>query len=80
MLLASGSVLNNIFSFLEQNGFKCELSSFVTEKEDKILYKPGKYFQKGLIAWKAFKIRLANLVKRNEYDIIFIFREAFLTS
>ena len=67
------------FSFLEENGFKCELSYFITEKEDKILYQPGKYFQKGLIAWKAFRIRWSNVVRKNDYDIIFIFREAYLT-
>jgi glycosyltransferase involved in cell wall biosynthesis len=67
------------FSFLEKNGFKCELSYFITEKEDKILYQRGKYFQKALIAWKAFRIRFANVLRKNDYDIIFIFREAFLT-
>ena len=67
------------FQFLEQNGFKCELSFFITEKEDKIMYKPGRYFQKALIALKAFRIRMANVFRRNDYYIIFIFREAFLT-
>jgi len=67
------------FSFLEQHGFKCELSYFISEKEDKILYKPGKYFQKALIVWKAFRLRFGNVMRRNDYDIIFIFREAFLT-
>jgi len=67
------------FSFLEQNGFQCELSFFIAEKEDRILYKQGKYFQKALIAWKAFRIRMGNVFRRNEYDIIFIFREAYLT-
>ena len=67
------------FTFLEQNGFKCELSYFITEKEDRILYKPGNYFQKALIAWKAFNIRMRNVLRKNDYDIIFIFREAFLT-
>src|SRR5690349_6254273 len=67
------------FSFLEKNGFKCELSYFISEKEDRILYKPGKYFQKALVAWKAFRVRFGNVMKKNDYDIIFIFREAFLT-
>ena len=67
------------FSFLEKNGYKCELSYFITEKEDKILYQRGKYFQKALIAWKAFKIRFGNILRKNDYDIIFIFREAYLT-
>ncbi len=67
------------FSFLEQNGFSCELSYYISEEDDIILYKPGRYFKKALIAWKAFRIRWGNLVRSKSYDIIFIYREVYLT-
>ncbi len=65
------------FNYLSEHGYNCELSYFIDEKDD-ILYHPGKYFQKSRIIAKAARIRLDNLFHKNDYDIIFIFREAFM--
>lgn len=67
------------FNFLEQNGFHCELSYIISEGDDKILYSPGNYFNKCGIALKAAFIRLRNIIQKDKYDIIFIFREGYLT-
>lgn len=67
------------FNYLEQNGFSCDLSYIISEADDKILYTSGNYLKKAAILLKASAIRLKNVFKRNQYDIIFIYREAFLT-
>ncbi len=67
------------FNFLEENGFQCDLSYIVTEKFDKILYSKGKYFQKLAFIFHAHKTRRRDLKKINNYDIIFLFREALMT-
>lgn len=67
------------FSYLEQNGFSCELSHIISEEDDKVLYKKGHYFQKAVIAMRSFAKRWKDAQNASEYDIIFIFREAFMT-
>ncbi|MBD99345.1 MAG: glycosyl transferase family 1 [Verrucomicrobia bacterium] len=64
---------------LKENGFDWELSNIISETDDKILYQKGKYFQKAKLARKAWKIRSRDVARANEFDIIFIFREALLT-
>lgn len=64
--------------FLEQNGFSIDFSYFLSEKDDKYLYSKGNYFRKFIISIKNILIRLKNVIRKNEYDIIFIFREATL--
>ena len=66
------------FKYLEKNGYECELSFLLSEKDDKNLYQKGKYFQKLQIVLKSFYIRTRDLVRANKYDIIFIFREALI--
>ncbi|MFN8142861.1 MAG: glycosyltransferase family 4 protein [Bacteroidia bacterium] len=66
------------FQFLAEHGYSCELSFFIDEKSDKIIYKPGHYFQKLKMMWNAFSTRFKNVRHRNDYDIIFIFREAMM--
>ncbi len=63
--------------FLNANGFNCDHSYFIDEKND-ILYHPGKYFQKLRLIAKAGRIRMRNVFHKNKYDIIFISREAFM--
>ncbi len=66
-------------AFLEQNGFHCELSPIISETDDKVLYQKGKYLQKFFIALRAWIKRQKDAWRANQFDIIFIFREAFLT-
>lgn len=65
--------------FLNENGFECTLSNIINEKEDQYLYSKGKYLQKAKIALKSWWIRFKDLRRANEFDLIFIFREALLT-
>ena len=65
--------------FLRENGFDCELSSIISESQDRILYQKGKYFRKFLIMLSAWANRQKDIWRANQFDIIFIFREAFLT-
>lgn len=67
------------FQYLKSKGYDCELSFFIDERADKIIYKPGHYFEKLRMILKGIRTRLKNVHQRNEYDIIFIFREAFMT-
>ena len=67
------------FDFLNSSGYECHLSYIINENDDKVLYAPKKYFHKILIAAKAALIRFNDIIYRNNYDIIFIFREAYLT-
>lgn len=66
-------------SFLEENGYTCDLSYLISAKDDQIFYKPGSYIGKFGIFIKSSIKRLNDLLKANNYDLIFIQREAFMT-
>jgi glycosyltransferase involved in cell wall biosynthesis len=68
------------FSFLNENGFQCTLSPLIATKvEDKLFYSGGNYLRKIplgiLLAWR----RLKDIWRADQFDIIFIAREAFIT-
>lgn len=65
--------------FLEQNNYQCELSNIISEKEFKILYSKGNFFKKVFFVFKSFFIRYKDLKRANQFDIVFIAREAMLT-
>ncbi|MCB0801788.1 MAG: glycosyltransferase family 4 protein [Flavobacteriales bacterium] len=65
--------------FIEENNFEVHFSNIISEEDDVFLYQKGKYFKKANLARKTWGIRLKNLANANNYDIIFIFREALLT-
>ena len=65
--------------FLGKNGYACDVSYFIKEKDDKVLYSQGNYLAKAWIGLKSALQRLNDVVKSNQYDIIFICREAFFT-
>jgi glycosyltransferase involved in cell wall biosynthesis len=67
------------FDYLNANGYSCDLSFIINENDDKVLYSKGRYFDKVMIALKSAGIRLKDVLRRNDYDIIFVFREGFLT-
>lgn len=67
------------FSYLEQQGFSCELSYLLDEKDDKDFYAPGKVIGKAGIVLKSYRVRKKNVRNANQYDAIFIQREAFMT-
>jgi glycosyltransferase involved in cell wall biosynthesis len=65
--------------FLNENGFECHLSHLISEEDDKIFYSQGHLSSKAFIALKAAIQRTKDVIFRNNYDIIFICREGFLT-
>jgi glycosyltransferase involved in cell wall biosynthesis len=65
--------------FLEENGFECVLSPLLNAEEDRIFYSNGNILRKAIIVIKGFVKRLKDYFRGDEFDIIFIFREAFFT-
>jgi glycosyltransferase involved in cell wall biosynthesis len=66
--------------YLKQAGFDCIYSPIlINEKEDKDFYTPGNYFKKLLLFAKGILRRVKDVLRANEFDIIFIYREAFMT-
>lgn len=61
---------------LEQNGYSIDFSFFISEEDDKYIYSYGNYLRKSLIILKNIFARFKNIINKNQYDIIFIFREA----
>lgn len=64
---------------LERNGWQCELSHLVSEADDKVLYSQGNYLKKARFVAKCNSIRRRDAARANDFDIIFIFREALMT-
>jgi glycosyltransferase involved in cell wall biosynthesis len=65
-------------SFFEANGFSCELSNIISEKDDNVFYNTGNLLKKAGIVWKGISIRLNDVRRANDFDIIFIHREALM--
>lgn len=66
------------FTFLERNGYKCEISYLLSAKDDRIFYARGQYFGKAFILLKSIFKRVKDVFRANQYDLIFIQREAFM--
>jgi glycosyltransferase involved in cell wall biosynthesis len=67
------------FSFLKANGYDCELSSIIEEIDDKYFYSPGHFLKKFIFTIKSAIKRLKDVKRANNFDIIFVQREAFMT-
>lgn len=67
------------FSYLEENGYSCELSWLLNEEDDSIFYSTGNVLNKAAILTKHYRKRMSDLQRIHEYDIVFIFREALMT-
>ena len=66
------------FDFLRQNGFECDFSWLVSPEDDSFLYKHGNYFSKFSFLKKSYHIRNNDLKIAENYDIIFVQREALM--
>lgn len=62
--------------YLQECGFSYTYSYLINEKDDRIFYSPGNIFKKSLIMIKSIFIRLKDVWRAKNYDIIFIYREA----
>ncbi|HRH70842.1 MAG TPA: glycosyltransferase family 4 protein [Flavobacteriales bacterium] len=67
------------FTHLESNGFQCELSPLVTAEDDAVLYRKGHYLDKARFVRRCMAKRAADVKRMDEFDIIFVFREALMT-
>lgn len=65
--------------FLNENGFDCDLSFLVSEEDDRFLYSGGHYLQKLLFVEECRRIRKRDVARIDQYDIVFVFREARMT-
>lgn len=65
--------------FLKENGFDYDYSYLISEKDDKYFYQPGNFRTKSYFFLKSVRTRMKNVRQANDYDIIFIQREAFMT-
>jgi glycosyltransferase involved in cell wall biosynthesis len=59
-------------------GFSYELSEIISEADDNVFYRPGNYFKKATVLLKSFFIRWKDLRRANQFDLVFIQREALL--
>lgn len=64
--------------FLKQNGFEIKYSYLLNEFDDKIFYSKSKIILKFWILIKSFFIRFYDFFRAYNYDIVFIYREAFM--
>ncbi len=65
--------------FLEANGYECVYSPIlINEQEDHDLYY-GNYFRKLTLFLKGIFRRIRDIIRAKDFDIIFIYREAFMT-
>ena len=66
--------------FLEEHGFQCVISPLLaTANEDKVFYMPGNYLIKSALGIRLALRRVRDIIRANQFDIIFIAREAFIT-
>ncbi len=66
--------------FLEDAGFSWEYSPLlINEKEDANFYKHGNYFNKLLLFIKGAYRRCKDVARVHNFDVVFIYREAFMT-
>lgn len=64
--------------YLKANGFEYEFSNLISEKDDSIFYAKGKYLSKFFILLKSILIRIRDVWRAKDYDIVFIYREAVM--
>lgn len=68
------------FDYLASRGWEISFSYLLDEEADKIIYKPGHYLSKAKLFFKSILKRLSDIGKAKEADVVFVQREAFMTS
>ncbi len=64
--------------FLSNNGYEIIFSNIISEKDDKKFYSKKKYLLKFIILTKSFFKRIKDVFRVSNYDVIFVYREAFM--
>lgn len=72
--------IEQYLSFLEENNYEIEFSSLMKHSDNKYLYSAGFFIRKFIILVKSIFIRIYDLirVKSNEFDAVFIYRDALM--
>ncbi len=65
-------------TFLEENGFLFTYSFIISEKDDNVFYSKGKLLNKFWILLKSIFTRIKDIRRANDFDLIFIYREALM--
>ncbi len=63
---------------LQDRGFEITYSNIISEKDDTVFYSKGNYHFKAWILVKSFIKRLKDIRKAKKFDVVFIYREAFM--
>ncbi len=63
--------------YLESHGIYSDFSPLLDANSDRIFYSQGRYFRKILVGLSAIIRRLKDVFRANDYDYIFIYRDAF---
>ncbi len=64
---------------LQRAGWQCDHSPIVNADDDRILYQKGNYLEKARFVRNSHRTRQADVARMDQYDIIFIYREALMT-
>ncbi len=70
--------IEQYIDYLKENALEVDFSFFIREKDDKYLYKKGNLIKKILFHYKATSHRRKDIRKIAAYDVVFIYREAYL--
>jgi glycosyltransferase involved in cell wall biosynthesis len=64
---------------LREAGIQCTVSWLLSEEDDRIFYGPGNVLRKASIVLRSIIRRRREIRQLNQYDAVFIFREALMT-
>lgn len=65
-------------SYLQSHGFICHVSYLIDAKDDEIFYAQGQYLRKIRFLLKSLLHRQRDMKKLDEYDLVFLYREAHM--
>jgi hypothetical protein len=51
-------------------------STFVSQADDRVIYRPGHYGRKGWVLANSVAVRLRDVLAAQRYDVVFVYREA----
>lgn len=63
--------------YLKQNDLEITYSNMLGPKQDHVFYKSGSTLKKMIVGFFATILRLKDILRSNQYDYVFIFRDAF---
>jgi glycosyltransferase involved in cell wall biosynthesis len=65
--------------FFGQHGYECTYSYLISEEDDRMFYQPGNLRRKIYFFLKSVWIRWKDVRRCNDFDLVFVQREAFMT-